>query len=66
MVARGGAYSEGFMQALNFQDTYLKIAPGVIGFTDVEVIAMEGIALGPEVAEKAVNAALNRVNAIAS
>jgi FMN-dependent NADH-azoreductase len=32
------------MQAFNFQDTYLKAAIGFIGITDVEVIAVEGIA----------------------
>jgi FMN-dependent NADH-azoreductase len=66
IVARGGSYSEGPMQALNFQDTYLKAALGFIGITDVEVIAVEGIAFGPEVAEKAVSSALGRVNEIAS
>lgn len=65
VVARGGNYSQGPMQAFNFQDTYLKAALGFIGITDVEVIAMEGIAFGPEVAEKAVSTALARVDAIA-
>jgi FMN-dependent NADH-azoreductase len=65
VVARGGHYSQGPMQAFNFQDTYLKAALGFIGITDVEVIAVEGIAFGPEVAEKAFNAALARVDAIA-
>jgi FMN-dependent NADH-azoreductase len=64
VVARGGAYSQGSMQALNFQDTYLKAALGFIGITDVEVIAVEGIAFGPEVAENALNTALARVDAI--
>jgi FMN-dependent NADH-azoreductase len=65
VVARGGTYSQGSMQPLNFQDTYLKTALGFIGITDVEVIAVEGIAFGPEVAEKALNTALARVDAIA-
>jgi FMN-dependent NADH-azoreductase len=65
VVARGGRYSEGPMQSFNFQDTYLKAVLGFIGITDVEVIAVEGIAFGPEVAEKAVGAALARVQAIA-
>ena len=65
VVARGGVYSEGPMQPLNFQDTYLKTVLGFIGLTDVEVITVEGIAFGPEVAEKALNAALARVDAIA-
>jgi len=65
VVARGGVYSEGPMQAFNFQDTYLKVALGFIGITDVEVIAVEGIAFGPEVAAKAVSSALRQVEAIA-
>jgi FMN-dependent NADH-azoreductase len=65
VVARGGVYSHDSMRALNFQDTYLKVVLGFIGITDVEVIAVEGIAFGPEVTEKALNAARARVNAIA-
>jgi FMN-dependent NADH-azoreductase len=41
VLARGGVYSEGPIQALNFQDTYLKVALGVIGLTDIEVITVE-------------------------
>jgi FMN-dependent NADH-azoreductase len=65
VVARGGAYTQGPMQAFNFQDTYLKAALGFIGITEVEVIAIEGIAFGPEATEKALSAALTRVEAIA-
>jgi FMN-dependent NADH-azoreductase len=65
VVARGGVYTQGAMRAFNFQDTYLTAALGFIGITDVEVIAIEGIAFGPEVAEKALDAALTRVEAIA-
>jgi FMN-dependent NADH-azoreductase len=64
VVARGGNYSQGPMQAFNFQDTYLKSTLGFIGIIDVEVIAVEGIGFGPEVAEKAFSAALARVDAI--
>ena len=65
VVARGGVYSEGPMQAFNFQDPYLKVALGFIGITDLEVIAVEGIAFGPEAAGRAVRTALGRVEAIA-
>src|SRR5579863_1055159 len=65
VLARGGVYTQGAMQAFNFQDTYLRVALGFIGITDVEVIAVEGVAFGPEAAEKAVSAALGRVAAIA-
>lgn len=66
VVARGGVYTQGPMQAFNFQDTYLKAALAFIGVTDVEVIALEGIAFGPEAVEKAVSGALARVAAIAA
>jgi FMN-dependent NADH-azoreductase len=65
VVARGGVYSQDSTRALNFQDTYLKTILGFIGITDIEVIAVEGIAFGPIVAEQAVNLALARVDAIA-
>ena len=65
VVARGGIYSRGAMEAFNFQDTYLKAVLGFMGITDVEVIAMEGIGFGPDAAETAVTAALARVDAIA-
>jgi FMN-dependent NADH-azoreductase len=62
--ASGGIYSEGPAKAANFQDTYLKHVLGFIGITDVEVIHMEGIAFGPEAAEKALSAAAGRVSSI--
>jgi FMN-dependent NADH-azoreductase len=64
VVARGGVYTQDSTRALNFQDTYLTTTLGFIGITDVEVIAVEGIAFGPEVTEKALNAAHARVDAI--
>jgi FMN-dependent NADH-azoreductase len=66
VLARGGVYSQGFMQSLNFQDPYLKAVLAFIGLKDVEVIAAEGVAFGPEAAEKSVNAALERVHALAA
>ena len=65
VLARGGVYTQGPMQAFNFQDTYLRAALGFIGITDVEVIPVEGVAFGPEAAEKAASTALERVAAIA-
>jgi FMN-dependent NADH-azoreductase len=64
VVARGGVYTQDSTRALNFQDTYLITTLGFIGITDIEVIAVEGIAFGPEVTEKALNTALARVDAI--
>jgi FMN-dependent NADH-azoreductase len=64
--ARGGVYSEGPMGGYNFQEPYLKTVLGFLGMTDVEVIAIEGIAYGPEAAEKAINGALGKVAALAA
>jgi FMN-dependent NADH-azoreductase len=62
--ASGGIYSEGPMQPFDFQETYLKHVLGFIGITDVEAIRMEGIAYGPEAAEKALAVAAGRVSAV--
>ncbi len=64
--ARGGVYSQGPMQAANFQEPYLKQLLGFIGITDVETVAVEGVAFGPEVAEKAFAAALAKVSVVRS
>lgn len=63
--ARGGIYSEGPMRAADFQEPYLKHMLAFIGVTDVETIAVEGVAFGPEVAEKSFAAALAKVQSTA-
>jgi FMN-dependent NADH-azoreductase len=62
--ASGGIYSEGPGKAANFQDTYLKHILGFIGITDVEIIHIEGVALGAEAAEKALTAAASQVSSV--
>jgi len=59
--ARGGIYSEGPMKAVDFQEPYLKQLLRFIGITDIETLAVEGVALGADVAEKALAAAMARV-----
>jgi FMN-dependent NADH-azoreductase len=66
VVARGGMYSEGPMQQFNFQDTYLRAVLGFIGLTDIELITVEGVAFGPEAANRAVSNAMTKVSAIAA
>jgi FMN-dependent NADH-azoreductase len=66
VLARGGVYSQGPMKQLNFQDPYLRAALGLMGVTDIELIAIEGVAFGPEAADRAVGAALAQVSAIAA
>jgi FMN-dependent NADH-azoreductase len=59
--SRGGIYSEGALKAIDFQEPYLRHMLGFMGMTDVEVIAVEGTLISPDVAEKAVSAALDRI-----
>jgi FMN-dependent NADH-azoreductase len=66
VLARGGVYSEGPMQQLNFQDTYLRAVLSLVGVTDIEVITIEGVAFGPDAADRAVSTALARVSALAA
>ncbi len=66
VVARGGVYTEGPMQQYNFQDTYLRTALGFIGLSDAELVAVEGVAFGPEAAERALSGALAKVSAMAA
>jgi len=66
IAARGGVYSDGPMRGYDFQEPYIKAVLGFIGITDIEVIAVEGVAFGPEAADKAVTAALGKVAALAA
>jgi FMN-dependent NADH-azoreductase len=54
VVSRGGVYSDGPLKQLDFQEGYLKSVLGFIGITDVEVVRVEGVAMG----EEAVRAAM--------
>lgn len=53
VAARGGAYSEGPMNSLDFQIPYLKSVLGFVGLTDVSIILAEGLAMGEEDARRA-------------
>lgn len=65
VVARGGIYAEGPLKAVDYQEPHLRTLLGFIGITDVDVVRIEGVAYGPEHAEKALKAALAEVEAIA-
>jgi FMN-dependent NADH-azoreductase len=51
--ASGGVYSGGASAAFDFQVPWLRSMLGFLGMTDVEVIRVEGTALGPQAAEQA-------------
>ncbi|CDZ37788.1 FMN-dependent NADH-azoreductase 1 [Neorhizobium galegae bv. officinalis] len=60
VLASGGVYSEGPATGLNHAVPYLTTILGFLGMTDVEVIYVEGVAFGPEAAEKAIASAQQR------
>ncbi len=58
-IARGGFYGAGSpAAAAEHVETYLRAVFGFIGIPDVEIIAADGIATGPEQREKALASAL--------
>jgi len=61
-VSRGGLYSAG-MPAAAFEhvESYLRGVFGFLGVTDLEIVVAEGLQIGPEQREKAMNGALQVV-----
>jgi FMN-dependent NADH-azoreductase len=68
VLASGGVYSQGPAASLNHALPYLTSVLNFIGITDIETIFVEGLAFGPEAAEKAIASArdLNTSLAIAT
>ena len=55
--SRGGLYSEGPAQAIDFQEPYLRHLLGFMGLTDVTFVRAERIGFGPEARAEAIAAA---------
>ena len=55
--SRGGLYSEGPAQAIDFQEPYLRHLLGFMGLTDVQFVHAEKIGYGPEARTAALAAA---------
>ena len=55
--SRGGLYSEGPAQAIDFQEPYLRHLLGFIGITDVTFVRAEKIGYGPEARTASIEAA---------
>ena len=66
MLASGGVYSHGPAAAMNHAVPYLEAILGFIGVTDVETIYVEGLAMGPDAAEKAIATARARAGELAT
>jgi FMN-dependent NADH-azoreductase len=63
--SRGGYYGAGTPIAfLQHQESYLRGFLGFIGITDVEVVGAEGVNLGPEHKQKALDAAVAEANGL--
>lgn len=62
VLASGGIYSDGPAAAMDFQRPYLLAVLGFLGLTDVEVVLAEGTAMDPEVRERALSLALERIS----
>ena len=65
VLASAGIYSEGPAAPLEHAVPYLKTVLGFMGMTDVEVVRIEGLAFGPEAAEKAIAAATAKIEDLA-
>jgi FMN-dependent NADH-azoreductase len=59
--SRGGLYSEGPAQAIDFQEPYLRTLLGFIGLSDVSFIHAEKLGFGPDAREAAVAAAKTKI-----
>lgn len=58
---RGGLYSEGPAQAIDFQEPYLRQLLGFIGLTDVTFVHAEKMGYGPDAREAAIAGAKARL-----
>lgn len=66
VVASGGVYSEGPAAAFNHAAPYLRSTLNFLGVTDIEEIAIEGVAMGPEVEQQALTQAIDRTEQLAA
>jgi len=66
VVASGGVYSHGSSAAFDHAVPYLRSVLGFLGMSHVEVIRIEGVALGAEAERQALDAARQRVSGLAA
>jgi FMN-dependent NADH-azoreductase len=62
--SRGGLYSEGPAQVIDFQEPYLRHLLGFMGLTDVDFIHAEKTGFGPDAREAALSGAKAKISAI--
>lgn len=64
ILSRGGVYTDGPAQAMDFQTAYLRSVLNFIGITDVELVIAEGMSMGEENARQAVAHAKQKISAV--
>jgi FMN-dependent NADH-azoreductase len=64
VLASGGIYSEGAAVQMDHAIPYLRSVLGFIGMTDVDVIRIEGVGMGPEAVTAALAKASAKVDAV--
>ncbi|EQB17163.1 FMN-dependent NADH-azoreductase [Sphingobium lactosutens] len=66
-IARGGFYGPGSDRAaFEHAESYLRTLFGFLGVTNLEVVAAEGVALGPDHKQQAVDAALREIDRLSA
>jgi FMN-dependent NADH-azoreductase len=63
--SRGGMYAGTAIESLDHQESYLKTIFGFFGVTDVEIVRAEGVSMGPEGRDRALEQALSHAKALA-
>lgn len=66
VMASGGIYSDGPTAPRDHATPYLKAVLGMIGITDVEIVRVEGLKVGPDGAANGVSAARAQIAGIAA
>ncbi len=64
VLARGGVYSRGPLQQMDFQEPYLRSVLAFIGITNVHAVHVEGVGLGDEALRKAAASARAQADAV--
>ena len=55
--SQGGVYTTPERQAMDFQESYLRLVLNFVGITDISIIRADGVAMGPGPRERAITAA---------
>ncbi|HEY6632769.1 MAG TPA: FMN-dependent NADH-azoreductase [Rhizobiaceae bacterium] len=64
VLASGGIYSEGAAVQMDHAIPYLRNVLGFMGMTDIEVVRVEGVGMGPDATAAALDKATARIEAL--